>query len=352
MRCKNLTDIDATRMTTQIVLPGVVAPSGLQVRQVGIPVPGANQVLLHMEASGVSFAEKAMRRGRYPMQPKFPFVPGYDVVGKVLEVGPGGDPSMIGRRVAAALKTGGWATHVLVSADEIVPVPGGVAAADAETVIVNGVTAWQMLYRKAQAKPGQTTLVLGASSGVGTILAQLAIADGMRVIGTASPRHHAALKAFGVEPIDYADPDVAARVRALSPCGVDAVFDHLGPSSVRQSFGLLDQGGILVVYGIAADLDKKTAMLPRFLGLLATLSLWSALPNGRRAMFYDFWQGMLTGKAVARQRRREDMAKVMEQLATGAIKPMIAATFPLIEVAAAMEKSEARGLFGKVVIVP
>jgi len=337
---------------TQIVLPGIVAPSGLQVRQVKIPVAGANQVLLQMEASGVSFAEKAMRRGRYPMQPKFPFVPGYDVVGTVLAVGPGGDRAMIGRRVAAALKTGGWATHVLVPADEIVAVPEGVAATDAETVIVNGVTAWQMLYNKAHAKPGQTILVLGASSGVGTILSQLAIADGIRVIGTASPRHHAALRALGVEPIDYAEPDVAGQVRALSPRGVDAVFDHLGPTSVKQSFGLLDQGGILVVYGIAADLDKSTALAPRFLKLLATLALWTALPNGKRALFYDFWEGMLVGAAKAKQQRRDDMAKVLARVASGAVKPMIAAVFPLSDAVAAMERSEARGLFGKVVIVP
>jgi 2-desacetyl-2-hydroxyethyl bacteriochlorophyllide A dehydrogenase len=347
-----ITGFPDTQMTTQIVLPGIVAPSGLQVRRVGRPVPAANQVLLRMEASGVSFAEKAMRRGRYPMQPKFPFVPGYDVVGTVLEIGPGGDRSMIGRRVAAALKTGGWATHVLAPADEIVPVPEGLAAREAETVIVNGVTAWQMLYNKAEAKPGQTILVLGASSGVGTILAQLAIADGIRVIGTASPRHHAALRALGVEPIDYADPDVAARVRELSPRGVDAVFDHLGPSSIEQSFALLNQGGILVVYGISADLDNTTALAPRFLKLLATLALWSALPNGKRALFYDFWEGMLVSPAKAKQRRREDLAKVLARMATGAIKPVIAAIFPLGEAAAGMERSEARGLFGKVVIVP
>lgn len=77
-----------THITTQITLPGIVAPSGLQVRQVATPVPAAGQVLLRMEASGVSFAEKAMRRGRYPGQPKFPFVPGYDVVGTFSELDP------------------------------------------------------------------------------------------------------------------------------------------------------------------------------------------------------------------------------------------------------------------------
>jgi len=108
----------------------------------------------------------------------------------------------------------------------------------------------------------------------------------------------------------------------------------------------------LTTNGIAADLDSTAALAPRFLKLLATLALWSALPNGRRAMFYDFWEGMLVGAAKAKDRRRADMAKVLARLASGAIKPVIAATFPLREAAAALARSEARGLFGKVVIVP
>ena len=348
-----MTSVSPTiQMTTQIVLPGIVAPSGLQVRQIAQPVPAANQVLLQMEASGVSFAEKSMRRGRYPGQPKFPFVPGYDVVGTVLAVGLGVDATLIGKRVAAALKIGGWASQLLVAADAVVPVPPEVAAVDAETVIVNGITAWQMLYRTARLRPGQTILVLGASGGVGTTLAQIAINDGIRVIGTASPRHHQALRAMGVEPIDYADPDVSARVRELSPRGVDAVFDHLGPQSAKQSFALLDQGGTLVAYGTATDLDTTAALVPLFIGFLARVALWNMLPNGRHAAFYDFWGGMLSGPTASKRRRREDLAKVLALLSSGAIKPVVAATFPLRQAQAAMELAEARGVFGKVVIVP
>ena len=342
----------AAQITTEIVLPGIVEPSGLQVRQIEPPTPAANQVLLQMEATGVSFAEKSMRRGRYPGQPKFPFVPGYDAVGTVLAVGPGVDPALLGQRVAAALKTGGWATQLLAPADEVVPVPAGVAAIATETMIVNGVTAWQMLYRKARARPGQTILVHGASGGVGTTLAQIAVQDGIRVIGTASPRHHDALRAIGVEPIDYAEPNLPARVRALAPEGIDAVFDHLGPVSARQSFALLRRGGTLVAYGTATDLDTTAALVPLFIGFLAQIALWAILPNGKRAAFYDFWEGMLVGPAGSKSRRREDMAKVFALLAAGAIKPVIAATFKLHDARAALEFSEARGVFGKVVIVP
>ncbi len=340
------------QLATQIVLPGIVEPSGLQCRQTSLAAPGPGQVLLQMEASGVSFAEKSMRRNRYPGQPKFPFVPGYDAVGTILAVGPGQDAGLIGKRVAAALKTGGWASHILVPADEIVDVPSSVDPVEAETVIVNGITAWQMLYGKARARPGQTILVLGASGGVGTILAQIAIHGGIRVIGTASPRHHPALRALGVEPIDYNVPDLAARVRELSPRGVDAVFDHLGPDSVRTSFDLLDQGGTLVAYGTAADLDTDAALVPMFVGLLARLGLWNILPNGKKASFYDFWGGMLVNPTAAKRQRRDDLAKVFDLLAIGAIKPIVAARFPLNQASAALELAETRTVFGKVVIVP
>jgi NADPH2:quinone reductase len=348
----NTAALPASAMVTQIVLPGVVQPSGLEVRHTALPAPAKGQVLLEMQATGVSFAERAMRRGRYPGQPKFPFVPGYDVVGKVRATGPGVDPALLGSRVAAALKMGGWASHQLVPVTEIVPVPAAVDSVDAETVIVNGITAWQMLYRKARAKPGQTILVHGASGGVGTILAQIAIADGMRVIGTASPRQHEALRALGVEPIDYNDPDLPARVRNLSPRGVDAVFDHLGPTSVKRSFGLLDRGGALVAYGTALALDDSTALVPMFIGLLGRLALWNALPNAKRASFYDFWGGGLVNPVGASQRRREDLAKVFALLASGAIKAKVAATFPLLQATGAMQRAEQRGAFGKVVIVP
>lgn len=140
-----------------------------------------------MEATGVSFAEQQMRRGRYYDQPAFPFVPGYDLVGRVLATGAGVDPALAGQRVAALVKVGGWASHVVLDADDAVRVPEGLTAAEAETVVVNGITAWQMLHRKARVRTGQTVLVHGAGGGVGSVLVQLARAAGVKVIGTASP---------------------------------------------------------------------------------------------------------------------------------------------------------------------
>jgi NADPH:quinone reductase-like Zn-dependent oxidoreductase len=204
---------EATVTTTEAVLPGKVEVSGLRLVQRVLPQPAAGQAMLRVESTAVSFAESAMRRGRYYGQPKFPFVPGYDLVGIVESVGPGVDPARVGQRVAALTKTGAWATVVLLAAAELVEVPDGVAADEAETLVVNGITAYQMLHGSAKVRAGQTVLVLGASGGVGSILVQLARQAGAHVIGTASPRHHEALRTLGAEPIDYRDPDLAARVR-------------------------------------------------------------------------------------------------------------------------------------------
>src|ERR1039458_2785376 len=156
-----------TTQITEIVLPGPVEPSGFETKHRTLPAPAAGQALVKVEATGVSFAEQQMRRGLYPGAPSFPFVPGYHLVGTVLAVGSGGRENWIGTRVAAVTKTGGWATHVLIAADTLVPVPPALDPALVETVLVNGITAWQMLYRKARVKTGQTILVHGANGGVG-----------------------------------------------------------------------------------------------------------------------------------------------------------------------------------------
>jgi NADPH:quinone reductase-like Zn-dependent oxidoreductase len=106
-----------------------------------------------------------------------------------------------------------------------------------------------MLYRKAKARSGQTILVHGANGGVGSVLVQLAHHSGIRVIATAAPRHHDALRELGAEPVDYNDPDLAGTVRAMAPAGLDAVFDHLGGPSFKRSFDLLAPGGTLVPTG-------------------------------------------------------------------------------------------------------
>src|SRR3954471_17670988 len=162
----------------EIELPGIGEPETLRLRTRPLPVPGAGEAVVRVEASGVSFAEQQMRRGKYYDQPKFPFVPGYDLVGI--------DES--GQRVAALTKVGGWADRVILDRADLVPVPDGLSPEAVETVIVNGVTAWRMLRRRAKVGSGQASVVLGAAGGGGSVLGQLPRHAGIPGIGTGGPK--------------------------------------------------------------------------------------------------------------------------------------------------------------------
>ncbi|MEU9288111.1 medium chain dehydrogenase/reductase family protein [Streptomyces sp. NPDC048275] len=334
----------------EVVLPGKVEPEGLQIRHGAVPAAGPGQVVIRMEATGVSFAEQQMRRGRYYDQPAFPFVPGYDLVGTVLATGEGVEPGLAGTRVAALVKVGGWASHVLVEAADAVPVPAGIGAAEAETLVLNGITAWQMLHRKARIRAGQTILVHGANGGVGSVLVQFAHAAGVEVIGTASARHHDALRERGVTPVDYRTENVAARVRELAPGGVDAVFDHVGGRGIVDSWRLLAPGGTLVSYGSASTRDDEGSKQWPVLKLLGRVWLWNALPNRRRAYFFNVWAGRGLARNRFRARLRADLTQVFAALERGEVTAQIAAQLPLAHIADALRLAESGTVAGKVVV--
>lgn len=245
--------------TLQVELPGIGEPESLRLQRRRLPAPGPGEALVRMETTGVSFAEQQMRRGKYYDQPSFPFVPGYDLVG----------------------------------------VPDGLDAVAAETVIVNGVTAWRMLHRTAKVRAGQTIVVLGAAGGVGSVLLQLARHAGIAVIGVAGPRQREAVEALGATFVDYRGEDVPARVAELAPTGVAAVFDHVGGPGIVASWRMLGRGGTLVSYGTAATKDDAGDPRLPVLRLLGRLLLRNALPNGRRAHFFNLWAGRRGSRATA-----------------------------------------------------
>jgi NADPH2:quinone reductase len=345
--------------TTQIELPARGEPETLRLRERELPEPGRGQAVIRTEASGVSFAEQQMRRGKYYDQPAFPFVPGYDVVGVVERVG--GGPADIagaaaegiapGRRVAALTKTGGWASHLVLDVADLVPVPDGVDPVDAEAVIVNGITAWRMLHRSARAPAGGTIVVLGAAGGVGSVLVALARHAGIRVLGVVSTPQVPAVQALGAVAIDRRTEDVPARVRELAPEGVAAVFDHVGGAGIGDSWRMLARGGALVSYGTAATKDDPGDPRLPVLRLLARLLVWNALPNGRRASFFDLWRGRRRHLDRYRAELRDDLGHVFELVRDGAIVPQIAGRFGLREAAAALRFAESGGLTGKVVLL-
>ena len=304
----------------------------------------AGEVVVRVEAAGVSFAEVQMLKGRYFNQPKFPFVPGYDLVGIVEGVGEGVDGGLVGQRVAALTETGAWADRVTLDASGLVPVPEGLDPAEAVAAVTNGVTAWQMIHRAAKVRPGQTVLVHGASGGVGTLLVQLARLAGAEVIGTASASKHPGVRALGAVPVDYRGEDVPGRVREISPDGVDAVFDHVGGPGLVDSWRMLRRGGTLVSYGSASTLGESGHRLRPYLPVFGRILLWSALPNGKHATFYYVkrWPKLF----------REDLSRVLSLLAEGKIEARVESRLPLERAAEALGLLASGKASGKVILVP
>ncbi len=230
--------------------------------------------------------------------------------------------------------------------------PDGVSAEAAETVVVNGLTAWRMLHRAAKVQRGQTIVVLGASGGVGSVLVQLARQAGIDVIGTSGPKQLDRVRAMGATAIDYRNEDVRARVRELAPEGVAAVFDHVGGSGIDDSWGMLARGGTLVSYGTASTRDVPGNPALPVLKLIAKLRVWNALPNGRSATFFNLWAGYRFRRARFREQLRADLTQVFGLLRDGVLEPQIAARYPLAEAADALRFAEAGGFTGKVVLLP
>lgn len=337
--------------TLQIELPAIGEPETLRAVQRELSEPGPSEAVVRVEATGVSFAEQQMRRGKYYDQPPFPFVPGYDLVGVVERVGLAPGRVRPGARVAALTKTGAWAERIVLDVDDLVPVPAGLDPVAAETAIVNGLTAYRMLHRSARVQPGQTIVVLGAAGGVGSLLVQLARAAGIDVIGVAGTAQQASVAALGATPVDYRREEVPARVRELAPRGVAAVFDHVGGPGIRDSWRMLARGGTLVSYGTAATKDEPGDPRLPVLKLLGRLTLWNVVPNGRRAGFFNLWAGRRRHPDRYRAQLRDDLERLFALLREGRLTAQVAGRFPLTDAAAALRFAEQGGHTGKVVLL-
>lgn len=200
-----------------------------------LPPPRPGEVRLKMVAAGVSFPDVMMREGIHPEARKPPFTPGWDVVGVVDELGEGVKDVQLGTTVAAMPIVGCYAEYLSLPETELVRVPPQLDPAEAVCLILNYVTAYQMLHRSAQAKPGETALIHGAAGGVGTALLQLARLHWVKTFGTASTRKLNIVESLGGQAINYKQCDFLKYIRS-STDGVDIVFDAIGGWNLVRSF--------------------------------------------------------------------------------------------------------------------
>ncbi|MGB6430198.1 MAG: medium chain dehydrogenase/reductase family protein [Candidatus Acidiferrales bacterium] len=329
----------------RVVVTALGGPEVLKYVEEDMPAPGAGEVRVKVLAAGVAYADILIRRGLYPDQPSLPCSPGYDVVGDIDAVGEGVTEFRAGQRVAALTMIGGYSRFTIVPAAHLVLVPDGLDPAEAVSLVLNYVTAYQMLHRVAHLGDGQKMLVHGAAGGVGTAALQLGKICGLTMFGTASKAKHALVTALGATPIDYRTENFATRIRQLAPEGLDCVLDPIGGTQWWASYGCLRRGGILVCYGAQTMMTK--GKMAAGLGF-ALVGLMKILPDGKHVS----WFNAKTFRNEHPEWFREDLSRLFELLKARAIEPVIAARFPLREAARANDMLEKAQASGKIVLLP
>jgi NADPH2:quinone reductase len=200
-----------TNGNARVVLHAFGGPEGFEVVREPLPEPRTGQVRVRTLAASVQFTDVILRKGQYPdLKDKPPLTLGYDTVGVVEALGPGVDRWKIGDRVADLTMTGGYAHHRLLDAARLTRVPDAVESAAAAALVLGGMTAYQLLHRHANVRPGQRVLIHGAAGSVGQILLELGRAAGLEMYGTARGKHADLVASFGATPIDY-QKEVASR---------------------------------------------------------------------------------------------------------------------------------------------
>ena len=336
-----------------IVISRFGGPESLLIAEDELLEPRANEVRVKVLAAGVSFADIFMRKGVHPESwnlGRTPFTPGWDVVGVVDKLGDKVLTWQTGQMVAALPIVGGYAEYIILSSNEMVPVPPGLDHAEAVSLVLNYITAYQMLHRCAHIKPGEIILINGgAAGGVGTALLQLGkLANLKKMYGTASSEKHAIVSDLGGMPIDYKSVDLVQEIiKGTShdydygnehESGVDAVFDGIGGKSLKSSYEILRSGGRLVAYGGTPTTDLGDWLI------MFTVNL---VPDKRIFMLYS----IQTLKRLKQDWFHEDLTLLLNLLKQGKIKPIVAAKMPLNEAAKAHELLAGGSVRGKIVLI-
>jgi NADPH:quinone reductase-like Zn-dependent oxidoreductase len=316
-------------------------PEALQIVKLPVEAPGPGQLLVRVRAAGVGSTDLVLLAGKYRFAPKLPLVPGYEVAGVVEAIGAGVTGFEVGDRVAALTVYGGFAELLLREAEHFLPIPDGVCDRDAAAVILNYVTAWQMIYRFAKVEPGQTALVTGAAGGVGSAVLQLLRLAGVKTYGTASAAKHETLRKLGATPIDYRAGTIDSLTRALHPQGVDCVFDAVGSANIGPCIGALRRGGTLVAFGFMS----ASTTLPQ-ISMFANIFVGARL-RGRQGKFY----GITLLYRKDPKLLREDLPKVFWLLANKEIDPLVSRTFPLLEARRALELLASGSVEGEIILI-
>jgi NADPH:quinone reductase-like Zn-dependent oxidoreductase len=314
-------------------------PEVLQVIENDLRAPSAKETRIKVLAACVCLPDVQARYGQTPNAPGIPFVPGYAIIGVVDALGEGVTNVAVGDRVTALTVFGGYTEYIFLKQDDLIPIPDSVDPAEAATLTLNYIVAYQTLHRSAKVKAGDKILIVGASGGVGTALLQLGKLASLTMYGVASKCKHHILREYSAIPIDYHTQDFVEVIRLAEPNGLDAVFDGMVWGYLDRGFSLLRRGGTWVQYGNPLSNSG-------LLRLLGKLILFNVLPNGRSLKLYG-----TTTSLFGRRPFLEDWAKLFRLLGEGKIKPVIMKKFPIPEAAQANALLESGQVIGNIVLV-
>ncbi|OZG70026.1 alcohol dehydrogenase [Hahella sp. CCB-MM4] len=340
----------------RIVVSHYGGPDALQLVEDDCPEPGQGEVRVKVLAAGVSAPDIMAREGIHPETPQVPYTPGWDLVGVVDLLGEGVSGVEPGQTVAALPIHGAYAEYVCLPQREFIPVPSGLDPAEAVSLILNYMTAYQMLHRAAKIKTGQSVLIHGASGGVGSALMQLGRLANLTMYGTCPAQGASAVKELGGTPIDYQNQDFVEEIHRLTSEGVDVVFDSIGGSHIWRSRRALRPGGKVVAFGLTGMLSGGRLASGRSgerhpYRAIIVFGLYIAggwlFPGRKRVVPYS----IQTLKRLRPEMFREDLMALFDLLKQRKIKPIVAERLPLVEARRAQELLGKGNVTGKIVLV-
>ena len=340
----------------RVVVSHYGGPEVITTIEEDVPTPKAREVRVKVLAAGVSLPDVLAREGVHPETPHVPYTPGWDLVGTVDQLGKGVTGLQLRQTVAAMPIHGCYAQYVCLPLRKLVPVPEGLDPAEAVAVVLNYLTAYQMLHRSAKARPGQRMLVHGASGGVGSAMLQLAKLAGVEMYGTCSAKGEAVVRELGGIPIDYKSAEFVKEIHRLTGDGVDAVFDGIAGDNLWRSREALREGGRVVAYGFQSKMRggrmasggggrhpiRESAELGRLI-----IRNW--FKPGRKSMVPYSIQWLMR---LRPEWFRHDLLTLLDLLKQGKIKPLIAQRLPLEQARRAHEMLGEGGVLGKIVLLP
>lgn len=331
---------------SSIIVTRYGGPDVLEVISEPSLAPGRGEIRVKVEASGVALADTMRKEGLYPLSPEPPFTPGYDAIGIVDAIGPDVENHKIGDRAAVFFNgVGGYSSHVIAPAEEAIPVPETLDPSAAVALLLNYVTAYQMLHRIARVSAGDRVLIHGASGGVGTALLELGRLAELEMYGTASAAKHSVVEGYGAVAIDYRSSDFVEVLEKLAPNGIDAVFDPIGGRNWDRSMRTLHNQGTFVGYGYTSVLEPGTEN--DWAARWKSLAESKQTEKGNPVHLYS----ITSLKREHPDWFMEDVRHLFTLLSAGQIQPLISHRIPFQNAAQAHELLATSRATGKVVLV-